>query len=132
LAVVIRISSELREALLAQAAERPGEEVCGLLFGNDEEIVAIQSARNIAASPHDSFEIDPTALIAAHRAMREGGARLIGCYHSHPNGVCEPSVRDLEVMGAMDWVWLIIADGALALWQYGGQNLNPAIQVRLV
>jgi desampylase len=128
---MIRISSELRAALLAQAGEKPGEEVCGLLFGNDEKIVAIQSARNVSASPHDSFEIDPMTLIAAHRTMREGGPRLIGCYHSHPNGVCEPSARDLEVMEAMDWVWLIIAGGAITLWQQGGQNLNPAIQVRL-
>jgi proteasome lid subunit RPN8/RPN11 len=122
LAVVIRISSELREALLAQADERPGEEVCGLLFGNDEEIVAIQSARNIAASPHDSFEIDPTALIAAHRAMREGGARLIGCYHSHPNGVCEPSVRDAAAATQIGWLWLIIGGGKSGLRRATGDG----------
>jgi desampylase len=117
LAVVIRISSELRDALLAQAAANPGQEVCGLLFGNDDEIAEIQSTRNISGAPHDSFEIDPTALIAAQRTMRIGGPRLIGCYHSHPNGMCEPSARDAEAATQIGWLWLIIGGGRLGLWR---------------
>ena len=128
--MTIRISSELRDQLLALAAASPDREVCGLLFGDDLAITAIRQTVNVSLSPHDSFEIEPAALIAAHRAMREGGPRLVGCYHSHPNGLCRPSLRDLAVMrGGLD-TWLILAAGELSLWRFD-QNSAAAAAITL-
>lgn len=114
----------MRHELLALAAESPDAEVCGLLFGDDSCIAAIAPAANVSPSPGDSFEIDPIALIAAHRATRQGeGARLIGWYHSHPNGVCEPSARDKA--GEAGWLWLIIGGGKIGLWRSEADDLVP-------
>ena len=110
----------MRDQLLALAAASPDREVCGLLFGDDREISAITPAINVAARPADSFEIDPATLIAAHKAMRAGGPTLIGCYHSHPNGVAVPSARDEEAMAALGWIWLIIAGHDMVLWRLIG------------
>ena len=69
--------------------------------------------RAILPSGLDRFEIDPKDHIAAGKRARERGQRIIGCYHSHPNGVAEPSAQDLSRAGEKDFLWLIAAtDGA--------------------
>lgn len=117
--MTIRISSELHDALLALAAASPETEVCGLLFGDETTVRAVSQTVNVATAPADSFEIDPGALIAAHRAMRAGGPNLIGYFHSHPNGVAEPSVRDRKAMAVLGGFWIIIAGDQVTLWTMG-------------
>jgi desampylase len=116
--MVITISRALHAELLALAAAEPDREVCGLLFGTDAAIEAIQPCVNVSVSPVDSFEIDPAALIAAHKAERAGRRKLVGCYHSHPNGRVEPSERDRAGAKA-GAIWIIIADGRI-----GGSIFN--------
>lgn len=121
----VAISSQLLARLLAEAAASPTIEVCGLLFGADDQIDAALGCRNVAASPATAFEIDPAALIAAHRAMRAGGPRLIGHYHSHPTGMAEPSARDAAAAVPGDF-WLILGAGEARLWRsvVGGRRLD--------
>jgi proteasome lid subunit RPN8/RPN11 len=101
--------------MLAEAAASPDREVCGLLFGSAERIDAATATANVAAHIEDEFEIDPRALIAAYRAERQGGPRLIGHYHSHPSGSSVPSARDLAA-AQEGRLWLILAGGTAALW----------------
>ena len=84
------------------------EEICGLLLGRSDRVTDAPPCRNVAADPIRSFEIDPAQLIAALRAERGGGARVIGCYHSHPRGSADPSPRDAEAAAPNGWLWLII------------------------
>ena len=121
---MLRISSELREAMLAEAAAHPDVEVCGLLFGDQQRVIAAQPTANVSPCPHDSFEIDPAALFAAHKAVRAGGPAVIGCYHSHPNGKAEPSARD-AAMAEEGAVWVIIAGGAFKAWAYESGRFRP-------
>lgn len=110
--------------MLAEAAAAPGREVCGLLFGlEDESVTAIQPCANVAAEPARIFEIDPASLIAAHKAQRAGGARLIGCYHSHPDGQAEPSPRDGEAALDEGKLWLIIAADRIRAWKTTGAGM---------
>ena len=111
----VSISRALHAKLLALAAEQPDREICGLLFGTAERIEAILACANVAAHPEVSFEIDPSSLIAAHKRERAGEATIIGCFHSHPNGVRNPSERDFAsaVVGA---IWLILARDEVTLW----------------
>jgi proteasome lid subunit RPN8/RPN11 len=102
--------------MMAEAAATPQREVCGLLFGEPGAIEEARPAANVADDPAESFEVDPYALLAAHRSGREGGARLIGHYHSHPNGSIAPSARDAAA-AEPGWLWLIVAGGAAALWR---------------
>ncbi len=131
--IPVGISSDRLARLLADAAASPDAEICGLLFGNEHRIDAALACANVAVTPHDSFEIDPAALIAAHRAMRQGGPRLIGHYHSHPNGIAQPSPRDAAAAGTPGDLWLILGNGDAQLWrvQKGGAWLGSFDRVSL-
>jgi proteasome lid subunit RPN8/RPN11 len=93
------------------AAQAFPEECCGLLIGAGEEIVAVSAvvaAPNSASDREKHFEIDPQLQFDTLRATRECGARIVGHYHSHPNGRATPSAEDLA-MAADDAVWVIVA-----------------------
>ena len=89
----VNISRGVLEQIMSEAAAAPNE-VCGLLLGEAGRIEAIRPAANVASDPARRFELDPVVLIAAHRAARAGGARIVGHYHSHPGGLPVPSAMD--------------------------------------
>ncbi|PTQ07363.1 peptidase [Sphingomonas oleivorans] len=127
--MAVRISSSLLGQIVDEARENPAREVCGLLFGRCDRIEAAASAANVAAHPADSFEIDPQALFAAIRAERGGGPRLIGHYHSHPNGSARPSARDAAAAEPGRY-WLIVGGEEALLWRAeadgaGGISFRP-------
>lgn len=115
--MTLRISSELLARLQAHAAASVDAEVCGLLLGAGNEVADILPTANVAALPATHFEIDPAALIGAHRAAREGGLQVIGCYHSHPNGRAEPSPDDAAQSAPDGQFWIIVAQGAASCWK---------------
>jgi proteasome lid subunit RPN8/RPN11 len=126
----LRISRALQARMLEEAARMPDREVCGLIFGvGDDDVTEIQQCANVAANPESAFEIDPGALIAAHKAERSGGPALIGCYHSHPNGVEKPSLRDAESDGRAHSLWLIIADNKLVAWRSAGSGTFERVEI---
>jgi len=109
--------------MLAEAAQAPEREICGLLFGvAGQEVTEIRPCANVAVDPRDAFEIDPESLIAAHKAQRMGGPMLIGCYHSHPNGAGEPSLRDRDAACGERQLWLIIACNRISAWFLAGDG----------
>jgi proteasome lid subunit RPN8/RPN11 len=113
--VRVEIATGLADQIRAAAAATPGMEVCGLLFGTEARIEHVIPAANVAPEPDRAFEINPAALFAALRAERAGGARLIGHYHSHPNGRAEPSARDLAA-AEEGRLWLIVAGDVIRAW----------------
>jgi len=113
--MLFEIGRDVLGVLLAAAEAAPHREICGLLFGSSDRIVRAEPADNVAAHPEDTFEIDPRALFAALRAERAGRERVIGHYHSHPNGSAEPSPRDLAA-AEPGKLWLIIGGGIARLW----------------
>ena len=92
------------------------QEVCGLLLGEKGAIHDIRPAANVADDPTRHFELDPTTLIAAHRAARAGGPAILGHYHSHPSGHAQPSATDAAHAMSDGSLWLIIGDGVARLW----------------
>lgn len=110
------ISRAVLDQIFAHAATTPDEEVCGLLFGVLGRIERAVPAANVAAERARRFEIDPAALLAAHKAARTGGPLMIGHYHSHPGGTPVPSRFDAAeaVSGSL---WLIVADGKAGLFE---------------
>ena len=113
--MTVRIGRDILQSLSDAAMAAPDREICGLLFGALGRIDRVESAANIAERPEDMFEIDPRALFAALRAERAGGDRLIGHYHSHPNGSAVPSPRDLAAAEPARY-WLILGGGEARLW----------------
>ena len=114
---MLEISIALRNEIVAAAAASPGAEVCGLLLGGGSRVERVVACRNVAADPARRFEIDPAALLAAHRAARHGGPAVIGHYHSHPGGGATPSPRDAADAATDGSVWIIVAGDALTAWR---------------
>lgn len=113
------------QTMLAHAEWAMPHEACGLLLGEGDRILEARPAANIARDPARLFEIDPQALIDAHRAARKGGPQLLGYYHSHPCGPAEPSATDRAHAAADGRVWAIIAAGEIRLWRDGPSGFDP-------
>jgi len=111
----VEIARDILEGLLDAAGAARDREICGLLFGSADSIARAEPADNVAANPADTFEIDPRSLFAALRAERAGGDKVIGHYHSHPNGSAEPSPRDLAA-AEPGKLWLILGGGVARAW----------------
>jgi proteasome lid subunit RPN8/RPN11 len=114
-----------REALdtIRTAAERAfPEEACGLLLGREARIEQVVGAQNIHSTPRTHFELDPQALVDAHRAARRGGAQVLGYYHSHPAGPAAPSATDREMAAGDGRVWAIAAGGDVTFWRDDGHG----------
>jgi desampylase len=116
-----RLPDELRTRILHQARTAHPYECCGLLEGVRDDglfiVQALHPARNLSPEA-DRFEIDPRDHIAAVKKARAGGAAIIGCYHSHPEGAPRPSARDLAGAQEEDFLWLIVAGEVLAAFVY--------------
>ena len=117
MAMALRISSMILERITAEAIASPDREVCGLLLGTGDRVLEARSCRNVAADPAVRFEIDPAALLAAHRRGRNGGPVPVGCYHSHPTGRAAPSPRDAADAAPDGGIWLIAAGGRVTAWR---------------
>jgi len=107
----------LHTQLAAEAREAFPCECCGLIegmrSGDAIEVFRLHPARNLSPEG-DRFEIDPAEHIRLLRNLRGTARRIIGCYHSHPNGTAAPSARDLASASEENFVWLIAgvrADG---------------------
>jgi proteasome lid subunit RPN8/RPN11 len=96
----------------AAAAAAYPHEACGLLLGEGGRITEARAVANVHPAPATHFEIDPQALIDAHRAARAGaGPQVLGYYHSHPVGEPVPSATDRACAAGDGRVWAIIASG---------------------
>ena len=122
--MAIEVTSAVLDALLADAGATHPHECCGLLFGTGTAITAHQRTANVHPAPETHFEIDPQALIDAHRAMRQGGLQLVGYYHSHPGGDCAPSATDRAVAADDGMIWAIVAADSVALWRAGESGFS--------
>ncbi|MFC3173786.1 M67 family metallopeptidase [Novosphingobium bradum] len=107
------------QAMLAAARAAHPREACGLLLGEGARILAATRAANVHPEPLRHFEIDPVALIAAHKAARGGGPQVLGYWHSHPNGLARPSDTDRAHACGDGRAWAIVANGAISLWVDG-------------
>jgi proteasome lid subunit RPN8/RPN11 len=126
----IAIARRLLEQILGQAEGSPDREVCGLLLGNETAIFEARGTPNVANDPASAFEVDPRMLFAAMKAERSGGPKIIGHYHSHPNGCSEPSERDAAAAEAGS-LWMIIARGEAAVWmaEAGGRFRPVGLEI---
>lgn len=118
-------------AMLAAAAARHPHEACGLLFGTGPAITRFCETANLAPDPARHFEIDPAALIAAHRAARAGGPALVGYFHAHPTGDPAPSATDRASAAHDGRIWAIAGGGTIKLWRDTPSGFE-ALSYRLV
>ena len=118
------ISRRLHQRLIAIAGEAHPLEACGLLLGRFGRVQIARPTPNIHPTPATHFEIDPRALIAAHRAEREGGLKVMGYFHSHPTGDPHPSATDRALSAGDGKVWAIVAGERVMFWKDDAQGFD--------
>jgi len=126
LGMTIKVTSGVLQTLREEAQKAMPEECCGLLLGQGERIEFAQPAANIAKDPLTRFEIDPVALLSAHKAARAGGPQIVGYYHSHPAGHPVPSATDCEHASGDARIWAIVANDEVAFWRDGKGGFEAA------
>lgn len=129
--MVCEVTSGVIATLLEEAARAHPHECCGILLGEGGRIERAVPCANVHPDPARHFEIDPAALIAAHRAARGGGAQVLGYYHSHPNGLAQPSPTDRAAASGDGRAWAIVAAGAVSWWRDGTHGFE-ALPTRLI
>jgi proteasome lid subunit RPN8/RPN11 len=127
----LEVTSGAIATLLEEATLAAPHECCGLLLGQGQRIDRAVPAANLHSDPSRHFEIDPAVLIPALRAERQGGARVIGYYHSHPNGLARPSAEDRACASGDGRIWAIVAAGAVTWWRDDKEGFE-ALSLRLV
>lgn len=91
----LRIPVQVMNRILAHAAAEYPVECCGLLVGEGERVHGAEGVRNLYAGDcSDRFELDPVGHVRVFEAARAAGYRIVGCYHSHPDGMALPSSID--------------------------------------
>ncbi len=125
------VTSGAKATLLTEAAAAHPEEACGLLLGQGSVISQALPVRNVHGDPRSHFELDPAALIAAHRAARAGGPAVLGYYHSHPTGLAAPSATDQASASGDGRIWAIVAGGVIGWWRDAPGGFEP-LPLRLV
>ena len=127
---IINMSAGLLAGISDIAARAWPEECCGLLIAAADQprtITRFVAADNVAFDRKSTFEIDPHVLLATHRAVRDRNEIIVGCYHSHPNGDCQPSQTDLSRAEEGGFLWLILATGANGVIESGLYRRMPEI-----
>jgi len=125
----LEINAEQLATVAAHAVADLPRECCGVLIGRSEGkrtiVEAVVAAPNAARLPLGRYEIDPQALVAAHRRAREGGLEVVGYYHSHPGGRAVPSRRDRRTAWP-ETSYLIVATGDGAITEQRSWRLSSS------
>lgn len=106
----LEIGSKICADLLASAAQGYPGEACGILLGRiDDESRVVEGFRpapNRWSEREDRYLVDPESLRRALAAEQEGGPRVLGFYHSHPDAPPLPSETDRRL--AWPWYYYVI------------------------
>lgn len=90
------LSRRLFDGMLTHARFVAPQECVGLLFGFAETALSRVPLENVANDPLHGFYADPENLFQALLAAEKRGEDLLAIYHSHPEGIARPSLRDLN------------------------------------
>jgi proteasome lid subunit RPN8/RPN11 len=128
------LTTEQAKQIAQQAANKPTEEICGLLFGslskssNQPPVSQITQIDNLAVNAADCYEMHPAQLIEAQMKSAHQGLELVAIYHSHPQGQPIPSATDVTEAHYPDAVYLIVSlirdEARFAAWSIRNGEVN--------
>ena len=108
---MLHLSQDLRDEILDAASAAFPMECCGLIEGvctkGTWHALAVHKAKNLAEDSANHFLVDPQLHFELLRSLRGSERRIIGCFHSHPNGLSAPSSDDRATAIEPNFVWLI-------------------------
>ena len=103
---MIKISTELRDAIYEQGKNEFPNEACGYLAGKNGLVVKRIAMTNIDKNP-EHFSFDPKEQFAAYNEAKKEGLQLISVYHTHPETPARPSDEDIKLAVDPDIIYLI-------------------------
>jgi proteasome lid subunit RPN8/RPN11 len=112
---VILLPAALLDRIATAAQTAYPEECCGLLIGFREpdgrvRVTEIAESANVAPPPRrNRFEVDPALRFSVMRRLRGTREKIVGHYHSHPDGPARPSAYDAASAYEPELFWLIVA-----------------------
>lgn len=113
----LRLSRTAVETIRRAAAASPEKEICGLLVGGADAVEAYETP-NRHPKPENGFAVCDAAHARLQRQARAAGAKIVGCFHSHPSGETAPSETDLLAANGDGFIWVICApDGRMQAWR---------------
>jgi proteasome lid subunit RPN8/RPN11 len=93
----LSLPAPVHEAIRRHGAETYPHECCGALIGRDGVVTEAFALPNTTGEgPRRRFLVRPSDYRAAERRASDGGADLLGFYHSHPDHPARPSQYDLD------------------------------------
>ncbi|MGH9173246.1 MAG: Mov34/MPN/PAD-1 family protein [Vicinamibacterales bacterium] len=129
----MRLPAHVEAAIIAHAVQDRPAECCGLLLGNEDEVLEALPACNAADDPVRHYLVDPQEYFQAIRRARERSLQVIGAYHSHPRSSATPSATD-RADGFSHFVFLIVGLAAdppeISAWTWAGGNFTALPIVR--
>lgn len=108
---MIYIYKNTYDEILLVCKDAYPQEACGFLLGRKNTIFEIVVCRNTAADPNSSFFIDPLEHLLIQKKARHKKIYILGIFHSHPDGVPAPSIRDDQDLPKENYVCLICSYG---------------------
>jgi [CysO sulfur-carrier protein]-S-L-cysteine hydrolase len=104
----LRLGAEVADEMIAHALEGRPNEVCGILAGNDGEIVKVFRMTNELASPM-RYRMNDLELMKVQDEIDGSGLEMVGGYHSHTRTEAYPSPTDVREASLGDLLYLIVS-----------------------
>lgn len=110
---MIRISDQIRLAILAHASNCEPSECCGLLASDDRGQIRFAYPLTNADHSPTAFTIDPTESYHAFLHADSMGWEISGVFHSHPRGPDVLSAQDIARAADPTWIHLLVCPAEL-------------------
>jgi len=108
---ILILPDHLRRRIIEHCVAALPNEGCGLIASDEVgRVVAIYPTGNADPSPA-TYTIPPKEHYAALTDADAHGWELSGVFHSHPNGLAEPSPTDLALALDSTWTYLVVGLG---------------------
>lgn len=105
---MLKLSADIREAIIRQAVQELPNESCGYLAGVGDEIREGIPMINVDHSP-EHFSFDPAEQFQALKTARSKELSLIAVYHSHPETPARLSEEDIRLANDPRIVYIIVS-----------------------
>lgn len=83
------------------------EECVGAMLGQGAVVQSTVPLSNVAFDRRSGFEISAREYLAIERQADAIGVQVLGFYHSHPDGLAQPSSRDVELAWPGWWTLIV-------------------------
>lgn len=130
----MKIQRNVLDCIDKHARESFPHECCGILLatgrGADVATTALQAENAESTYPRQRYTLDHRAHCRAIEMEARGRGRIVGYYHSHPDGATRPSHRD-TMMAAPGVTYLILGmnekSSEVAAWFWNGNQFIPEL-----